>query len=95
MNLVNAKTVPSENHKENGNIPPLGTQLFSPHSPLTDNPVALYDTPPRPCVEARDDFLLARKADLGEKMCLFVYPMLGCTVCKRWEKVCLNPLSGS
>ena len=52
--LVDSKTVPPENHQDNGNTPRIFTQPSTPHSPLEYASVAPAVPPPHPHVEASD-----------------------------------------
>ena len=52
--LVDSKTVPPENHQDNGNTPRIFTQPSTPHSPLEYASVAPAVPPPHPRVEASD-----------------------------------------
>ena len=64
--LVNAESTPSENHQDNGASPSLCIQSSSPHSPLTNTLVVLYNYLLYPCAEAEDSDILACTADLPE-----------------------------
>ena len=41
MELADAETDLTQNHRSNGALPPLGTQAYLPHLPLTETSVAL------------------------------------------------------
>ena len=59
MDIANAETNTTEYHQDNGATPLLGTQTYSPHSPLTYTSVAPAEPPPRPLIESRDADALA------------------------------------
>ena len=52
-----------KNNQYNGAMPPLGTQPYSPHSPLTNTLVSLDETLPQLRFDSGDAAVLARKGD--------------------------------
>ena len=52
--LTDAETKPPQNLQDNGATPPVNTQPSPPHSPPEDTSVPSAETPPCPCVKARD-----------------------------------------
>ena len=64
--LANANTDPTKKHQYNGDRPLLGTQTYSPQSPLTDTLVALDEPLPHPRNESRGAAFLERAGDLPD-----------------------------
>ena len=67
--LDDANTNPSENHQDNGDMPPVNTQPSTPHSPLEYASVASAAPPPHPRAKASNTNLQARDGDLPD-VCL-------------------------
>ena len=72
MEIFDDKTNPAENHQDNGNIPPHGTQPSSLHSPLIDTSAASELPLLCPRVNARDVSRLVIMADQLNAFTLYV-----------------------
>ena len=69
MELAEAYTDPTKNHRYHGDTPPLGTHKSLLHLPLPDTSVSPAEPPICPRVETRDAAVLARTGYLPD-VCL-------------------------